>query len=213
MRRSAAIIALSAGITTGCDFDRKVGGMMLVAAPLVYLLGLAAIRALWEQWRKVRPDLEFDGGLLHGGVVALLIAVAVWGARITVPALVVLIAVVFLGSAVLTVWLIAWRVAVAYGARRAVLWTGLVTMALMLAPAILLYLGHSVEDFAAVMWLLFGGFGSLGWLLFVTFMVEAAIRSHQAVTRDAAGSGRPPAPDDLPSSTRDLRSEEGCSSQ
>ena len=92
MRRSAAIIALSAGITTGCDFDRKVGGMMLVAAPLVYLLGLAAIRALWQQWRKVRPELEFDGGLLHGGVVALLIAVAVWGARINVPALGVLLA-------------------------------------------------------------------------------------------------------------------------
>ena len=207
MRRSAALIALSAGITTGCDLDMKIGGMMLVAAPLVYLLGLAAIRALWQQWRQVRPDLEFDGGLVHGGVVALLIVGAAWGARMNVPAPVVLLAVVILSSAVLTMWLIAWRVAVAYGARRAVLWTGLVTMALMLAPAVLLYVGHSGEDFAAVMWLLFGGSGSLGWLLFVTLMVEAAIRSHRAVTRDAAVSGRPPTPDDLPSSTGDPRSE------
>src|SRR5688572_7006570 len=115
MRRSAALIALSAGITTGCDLDMKVGAMMLVAAPLVYLLGLAAIRALWQQWRRVRPDLELDGGLVHGGVVALLIVVAAWGARVNVPAPVVLLAVGILGSAVLSMWLIAWRVAVAYG--------------------------------------------------------------------------------------------------
>lgn len=169
--------------------DNQVAGAVLLSTPLVYLLAMAVVSAVYGAWQSMRPDLRF-GREVHVAAVVGAVVLAGYGGRYADADLLAL-ALWFFGTCVLGLWLLVARVTLrsGWGFR----WGGIVVTALLAAPMLLALvmpeLRRSLVEHMTGIYIFVGGLGVVPGTLLIVMLLEAS-RVGRAVR--AASLDEPP---------------------
>jgi hypothetical protein len=202
----AGFLLLACGASQCVPGDQESGSGVLFATPFFLLCVLGLLRLLLALWRGPRPELGMRwlpglcgvwvsfvlglGALVYLGVkestYALEEALSLSG-----------MAFALVGSLVLGLTLIVWRIWLAIRPASAFTWAWLPPTLLLVLPALPMATGMTQDtmEFMLVPWALGGFFGApVAGLLLAGFLIEAGVRRSRARRAAASAGSAPPPP-------------------
>jgi hypothetical protein len=175
----AALLLLCAICGSCGPSPAEEGGAVLLASPLVFLVGLAVLRLFLFLWRPLLGEARMRWRPLAVTFAALLGLAALGGAA-TGSGGYDWMGTAFLafGASYLSIVLILFRVLVHSSPANAFTWPPIVVMAVMLLPAPWLALGGGAEaaDLISMVWVFPGFFGYATLPIAVLMMIELIVR-------------------------------------
>jgi len=185
-------------LVSGCGpTDEEAGRAVMLAAPIVLLVGTGIMRFLLFLWRRLEPGLDMSMKpslvafwVLAGGAVLSLVGITEppaasgqtpWQSVTEwLPA-----ALILFGNTSLALWLVTWRVWLLIDPARAFSWSGLPVLAVLLIPAPFMAFGSMApaNDFIFLVWVFPGYMGIVPPCLLGLLLLEFFLR-YRKMRRD-----------------------------